>query len=155
MVHKYKCSDCKDGYRTLIKGDYVIPLSKSNYTIHNAEYFECEACHSRSLSAKLIKKINEIEEKEAKKIINSILKEGSAHTKSISFLQKVTGIRDIDLSKSLKIPKSTISNWEKRNTELPYHLSIILAGIFAHKLKLNDLESIVQNNIHTMLLISA
>ena len=152
MIDKYKCSECKDGYRVFIKGDYVLPLADSKHTIHDAEYFECESCHARSLGARLIKRINVIELEEAKKILNLILKNGFAHTKSISFLQKISGIKDVDLVKKLKIPKSTISNWDKRNTVLPYYLSIILVGIFANKLKMNDLESVVQNNIHSMLI---
>lgn len=155
MMDKYKCSECKEGYRIFTKNDYILPLSDSSYTIHNAEYFECDTCHSRSLSAKLIKKINEIEMNEAQKILHEILKKGFVHTKAVSFLQEISGIRDVDLVKSLKISKSTISNWDKRNTLLPYHLSIILAGIFAHKLKMNDIESDVQNNIRSMFNASA
>lgn len=152
MIDKYKCSDCKDGYRIFIKGDYVFPLAGLNYTIHDAEYFECDVCHARSLGARLVEKINDIELEEARKVLNLILKNGFAHTKSISFLQEISGTKDVDLVHKLKISKSTISNWDKRNTVLPYYLSILLAGIFAHKLKMNDIESIVQDNIHSMLM---
>jgi hypothetical protein len=155
MIDKYECPDCKKGYRTYVKGDYTLPLYDAKTIIHDAEYFECDVCHARSLGAKLVKKINELRIEDGKDIITAILKNGFVHTKEVSYLQNITGFRDVDLVKTLKIPKSTISNWDKRNTVLPYHLSILLAGIFAKRLKIQNLESEVNERIQSILIAHA
>lgn len=155
MIDKYECPDCKNGYRIYVKGNLELPLYKSKIMIHDAEYFQCDSCNARSLGAKLVKKINELQIEDCKNIISSILKNGFVHTKEVSYLQNISGFRDVDLVKTLKIPKSTISNWDRRNTVLPYHLSILLAGIFAKRLKIKDLESDVNERIQSILIANA
>jgi DNA-binding transcriptional regulator YiaG len=151
MITKFRCPHCNKGYQLLVTQDYVVELPHGEKTIPRAEYFECNLCHELSLDEKLIRKINQIEQKEAEKILISVNEGKALDTKSVSFLRKVTGLRSIDLANKLKLAKSTISNWDKKNSELPYHLSLLLCSMFAHKLHFVKIEKEFRKNLDVMI----
>ena len=92
-----------------------------------------------------------IEKKEAEKILISVHAGKELDTKSVTFLRNVVGMRAVDLSNKMKISKSTICNWDKKNTPLPYHLSILLCSLFANKLHLSAIEESFKEDLYLMI----
>lgn len=102
-------------------------------------------------SPSLIAKINILEKKDAKNLLNSIKDGQELDTKSITFLRHVTGLRAVDLANKLKISKSTISNWDKRNSTVPYHLALLLGALFVHRLHLPDIEKSFRQDLDILI----
>lgn len=151
MIKKFRCPHCNKGHQVLVTQDYVVELPHGGKTIPRAEYFECDVCHELSLDEKLLRKIDQIEQKEAERILKSVNEGKALDTKSVAFLRRVTGLRSIDLAHKLRLAKSTISNWEKKNSELPYHLSILLCSMFAHKLNFVKIEKDFRRDLDLMI----
>ena len=151
MTQKFRCPHCSQGYQSIVRKAYIVHLPHSEVKIPNAEYFECGTCHERSLEEKLISQINKIEKIAAGKILLTVAKGGELDMKSVSFLRKVSGIRAVDLANKLKISKSTISNWDKKDSNLPYYLSILLCSLFARKLHLESIEKSLKENLNSMI----
>ena len=150
-TQKFRCPHCQTGFQSIVRKDYVIKLPHRDEIIPSAEYFECENCHERSLEEKLLVQIDLIEKKEAEKILISVHAGKELDTKSVTFLRNVVGMRAVDLSNKMKISKSTISNWDKKNTPLPYHLSILLCSLFANKLHLSAIEESFKEDLYLMI----
>ncbi len=151
MIKKFKCPHCNKGFQKIVSHDFLVELPYSRVTILNAEYFECENCKEKALGESLISKINEIETKEAKKILLTIRKGKELETKAVLFLRQLSGLRAVDLAHKIKISKSTISNWDKKNTKLPYHLSLLLGNLFANKLGFVAIGKSIHNDLEMMI----
>lgn len=126
---KMPCPLCQAGHLDPQHKPISVRIGQNRFVLSDeVNFFECDNCKETIFLGQESKKADI---SAAKRILNdTILAKWEMNGEDVAFLRAVVGLSAKDLSLSLNLDPSAVSQWEKRNTVLSFPVSLAVSLLF-------------------------
>ena len=136
---KMPCPICQTGHLQPQNNSVSVRIGENRFVLSDpVHFFECDHCSETIFLGQESKKADL---SAAKRILaETILSNRAMNGEDIIFLRAVVELSAKELSLSLNLDPSTVSQWEKRNTVLSFPVSLAVSVLLLKKLLPNEHE---------------